>query len=89
MHYVYFLLLSNKDIYKGSTSDLKRRMGEHTDGKVTSTRNFRPTTLLGYEAYLLKSDAERRERFLKTTEGRRLLRQQLRDVLQSNNGEVA
>jgi hypothetical protein len=33
------------------------------------------------EAYLLESDARRRERFLKSTEGKRLLRQQIRDVL--------
>ena len=82
MHYVYFLLLSNKDIYKGSTADIKRRFQEHAQGKVESTRNFRPMLLLGYEAYYLKSDAERREKFLKTTEGRRLLRQQLKDILQ-------
>ena len=89
MHYVYFLRLSNKSVYKGCTADLKRRIREHMAGKVESTRNFRPMTLLGYEAYHLKSDAERREKFLKTTEGRRLLRQQLRDVLQSTHGEVA
>ena len=82
MYYVYFLLLSNKDIYKGSTGDLKRRMYEHEQGRVESTRNFRPFRLVGYEAYVLKSDAERREKFLKTTEGKRLLRQQIRDILQ-------
>jgi len=62
-------------IYKGITDDLKRRVSEHKLGKVTSTRNKKPLSLIHYEAYLLKSDAERRERFLKTTEGRRLLRQ--------------
>ena len=34
-----------------------------------------------YEAYGLESDARRRERFLKTTEGKRLLKQQIRDIL--------
>lgn len=81
MTYVYLLHLSNQDIYKGITDDLKRRLPEHINGKVESTRNYRPVALIGYEAYLLRSDAERRERFLKTTEGRRLLRQQYRDVL--------
>jgi len=81
MYYVYFLKLSNNDIYKGSAVDLKNRVAEHETGKVESTRNYRPLKLIGYEAYLLKSDAQRRERFLKTTEGIRLLKQQYRDVI--------
>ena len=81
MYYLYILLLANGNLYKGITSDLQRRVKEHKLGKVQSTRYKRPIKLIYYEAYLLKSDAERRERFLKTTKGRRLLRQQLRDVL--------
>jgi len=68
MIYVYFLLLSNNDIYKGSSDDLERRISEHMEGKVKSTKNYRPVKLIGYETYRLKSDAQRRERFLKTTE---------------------
>ena len=92
MTFVYLLKLSNGDIYKGSTDNLKQRLGQHQKGKVTSTKNYLPFTLLGYEAYVLKSDALRREMFLKTTEGRRLLRQQYRDSLCQTNdfsGEVA
>jgi putative endonuclease len=81
MHYVYILLLSNKDLYKGLTDDLKRRIGEHKAGKVKSTKKYQPIKLIHYEAYLIKEDAERREKFLKTTEGRRLLRQQLKELL--------
>jgi putative endonuclease len=32
--YVYFLQLSNGDIYVGSTDDLKRRFGSHSRGEV-------------------------------------------------------
>lgn len=81
MHYVYFLLLKNEKVYTGMSDDLRRRIDEHKAGKVESTRNFRPFRLIGYEAYILKSDAQRREKFLKTTEGKRLFRQQYRDVL--------
>ncbi len=63
------------------TSDLNRRFFEHKSGTVESTKNYLPVCLIGYEAYKMKSDAERREKFLKTTEGRRLLKQQYRDVL--------
>ena len=81
MYYVYFLKLVNGDVYKGLTNDLKRRVKEHSLGQVDSTKNYRPVALIGYEAYQLKSDAQRREKFLKTTEGRRLLKQQYRDIL--------
>ena len=83
MYYVYFLLLFNGDVYKGFCNDLKRRIMEHTSGKVTATRNYRPLCLIGYEAYLLKSDAQRREKFLKTTEGIKLLKRQYRDIINS------
>lgn len=81
MHYVYILLLNNGDLYKGSTASLMDRLAAHHNGKVESTKNFRPFKLIHYEVYQLKSDAERRERFLKTTEGKRLLRHQIKDIL--------
>ncbi|MDF1497382.1 MAG: GIY-YIG nuclease family protein [Patescibacteria group bacterium] len=81
MYYVYFLKLNNGNIYKGSTGDIQRRIGEHNNGKVASTCNHRPTVLIGFEAYTLKTDVQRREKFLKTTEGRRLLKQQYRDII--------
>ena len=89
MYYVYFLFLNNKDIYKGSSSNLKIRFKEHQLGKVESTRNYRPVKLIGYEGYVLQSDAQRRERFLKTTEGRRLLNQQYRDIIKKLSGGFA
>jgi len=84
-YYVYILQLKNGDLYKGSTDDLQRRIAEHQNGKVKSTKHYRPVTLIGYEAYCWKSDAIRRERFLKTTEGTRLLKQQYRDILKEHD----
>jgi putative endonuclease len=81
MYYVYFLFLNNEGIYKGITSDLKRRINEHKLGKVTSTKYKRPIKLIHYEAYLLKEDAERREKYLKTTYGRRDIKRQLSSLL--------
>ncbi len=72
-------------MYTGSTNDLKRRISEHRNGKVSSTKHKLPIKLLLYEGYLLKSDAQRREKFLKTTEGKRLLKQQIRDILKIEN----
>ncbi|MBN1778647.1 MAG: GIY-YIG nuclease family protein [Candidatus Buchananbacteria bacterium] len=42
MYYVYFILLSNKDVYKGFTDNVKRRWDEHRAGKVLSTANCKP-----------------------------------------------
>jgi putative endonuclease len=81
MHYVYILHMVNGQLYTGYTADLKRRFREHQAGKVKATVCRRPLKLIHYEAYSLKTDAQRRERFLKTTEGKRLLRQQIRDLL--------
>ena len=84
MIYVYFLKLSNGDIYKGLTESISRRIEEHKRGSVESTRNYRPFTFIGYEAFKLKTDAERREKFLKSTEGLRLLKLQYKDILEAS-----
>lgn len=84
MYYVYFLLLKDVKIYTGLTNDLRRRFAEHQNNKIASTRNKKPL-LIGYESYQNKSDAMRREKFLKTTEGKRLFRQQYRDILKEKN----
>lgn len=87
MYYVYFLRMNNCQIYTGSTKDLKSRMKQHELGRVKTTSKYLPVTLIGYESYSLKSDAQRRERFLKTTEGKRLFRQQFRDILEKHMGQ--
>ena len=72
MHYVY-VLVSEKDAkyYIGSTADLQRRFLEHNQGKVTSTKFRRPLVMLCYEAYSSKAIAQRRELFLKSSDGRK------------------
>ena len=80
MFYIYILLLSNKQLYTGFTDDLKRRIGEHKLGRVKFTSQRLPVKLIHYEAYVLKKDAQRREKYLKTTEGKRFLKQQLKEL---------
>ena len=81
MYYVYLLRMNNEQIYTGLTVDLKRRVDEHIHAKVSSTAKRLPCSLIGYEAYVLKPGAIRRERYLKTTEGKRLFKQQYRDII--------
>ncbi|MCK9578944.1 MAG: GIY-YIG nuclease family protein [Methanoregula sp.] len=81
---MYILLsLKDKKFYVGYTADLKRRFYEHSDGKVGSTKNRRPLKLICYEAYLHKQEAERRELFLKSSDGRKDLRKRLINTLQN------
>ncbi len=75
--------MGNGQIYTGSSNDLKSRISEHSRGNVRTTSKYLPIRLVGYEAYELKSDAQRREKYMKTTEGKRLFRQQFRDILQT------
>lgn len=79
MHYVYILqsLKNKKWLYKGSTTDIKRRIAEHNAGKNFSTAPYVPFKLIYYEAYLFKSDAEAREQYLKTSMGMRVIKKQL------------
>jgi putative endonuclease len=81
MFYVYILKLNNGQLYTGSTGDLKRRMREHKSKKVLATSNLQPCLLVHYEAYLKESDARRREKFLKRSEGKKLLKKQIKDLL--------
>ena len=83
MYYIYILQSLRKPdwLYKGSTSDLKKRVLEHNAGKNFSTAPCIPFKLIYYEAYLLKSDAEAREKYLKTSMGKRVIKKQLANYL--------
>ena len=83
MFYVYILKLNNGQLYTGYTADLRRRLSEHQAGKSAFTSERLPVELIHYEAYKLESDARRRERFLKSSEGKEMLRRQIRDLLQT------
>jgi putative endonuclease len=87
MYYVYILQSSKRKnwLYKGSTSDLKKRLTEHNAGKNFSTAPYIPFRLIYYEAYLLKEDAEAREMYLKTSMGMRVIKKQLKHFLESKN----
>jgi putative endonuclease len=79
MYYVYVLQSERDDgLYIGFTSDLSERLRQHNEGDSKSTSSRRPFELIYYEAYIIREDAEGRERFLKSGGGRRYLDKQLR-----------
>ncbi len=85
MFYIY-ILHSQKDgqLYTGFTPDLKSRMKSHESGYVTATKHRRPLTLIHYEAFLLESDAKRREMYLKGGNGKKELEKVLEDYFKKN-----
>jgi len=64
--YVY-VLKSDKNgaIYIGCTSDLKKRIQKHREGKTFSVKKLLPVKLIYFEAYRTKKEAFEREKRLK------------------------
>jgi putative endonuclease len=82
VHYTYVLFgQRDRKLYIGATSDLRKRLRLHAEGRVRSTAHRRPLTLLYYEACLSADDAYRRERYLKSGRGGRYLRTRLASSL--------
>jgi len=71
---VYVLQCSDGSFYKGQTRDLKRRMQEHKDGKVSHTSKHLPVDLIHWEYFYTREEAVKRESDLKTGYGRTWLK---------------
>ncbi|MFA6437283.1 MAG: GIY-YIG nuclease family protein [Candidatus Paceibacterota bacterium] len=78
-----YVLYSQKDskLYIGFTTNLKRRLTEHFHGHSKSTAFRRPFCLVFCEYFLSKKDAMRREKYFKTTDGKRTLKLMLKESL--------
>ena len=73
--YVYVLQsLRDQKHYIGRTSSLERRIDEHNQGIVKSTKNRRPLKLIYHEIFSDKISAGKRERFFKTGKGREFIK---------------
>lgn len=78
MHTVY-VLRSQKDgdLYIECTQDLKKRLEQHEDGRVRSTKGRLPMKLVYKEEYSDIYEAFRKERFYKSPNGKRELRKKI------------
>ena len=81
MFFYIYVLESFKDHerYIGYTNNLRKRLEEHNSGKNFSTKPRRPLRLIYFEACLNEDDAKQRERYFKSTIGRRYLSKRLRN----------
>ena len=84
MSFYVYLLQSLKDdkYYIGQTDNIEKRLQEHNDGKVISTKNRKPFKLIGYETYKDRDKARYREYKLKRHSGRKnnFIRELIKDM---------
>jgi len=68
MPYFTYILKSkkNNDIYVGSCENVLIRLQRHNDGKVKSTKGYKPWDLMEYKEFNTRSEAVNHEIFLKT-----------------------
>jgi predicted GIY-YIG superfamily endonuclease len=81
MYYVYLLLNAEGKRYIGYTSDLRKRLETHNQGKVKSTKGSK-WELVYYEAYKSKKDAMIREKRLKDGRAKYRLIERLRNSIE-------
>jgi len=80
--YCVYVLQSERDLllYHGYTTNIDKRILDHNAGNTISTSKRRPLKLVFCEFYLSKKDAMRREKYFKTTQGKRMLKLLLKDT---------
>jgi putative endonuclease len=84
MYFIYILKSElDNNFYVGYTHDIDQRLQDHENGNVTSTKNRRPLKLVYFEACLNQQDATHREKYLKTSWGKRYIKTRLKNYLTS------
>jgi putative endonuclease len=75
MFFVYIPHSETTDhLYTGYTTDVMQRLGQHNEGLTKSTKNRGPWKLVHCEEFATRAEAMRREKFLKSGQGRKELR---------------
>lgn len=73
MYTVYVLKDAKGKMYKGMTNDLPRRLKEHKLGHTRSTKHLQEPSVVYTEEHENRSEARKREKYLKSAAGRRFL----------------
>ncbi|MBU4299551.1 GIY-YIG nuclease family protein [Patescibacteria group bacterium] len=74
MVFLYILQsVKDKSYYIGITENIKDRLIKHNQGRVLSTKSKKPFILVRQEHYNSRSDAYKRERYLKSLKSRKVL----------------
>ena len=76
--FVYAIRCDDDSIYIGHSDNLRRRWNEHCAGQGADwTKSRKPIRIVHYEEYASREEAVTRERELKTTNGRRWLKEEI------------
>ena len=81
MYYVYVIYSEKfKKRYTGYCNDIDKRLDWHNELSEKSwTKKYRPWILIYFESFQMKTDAIKREKYLKTGVGRDFLKNKLPD----------
>ena len=78
MYFAYVLKsIEHEYFYKGHCSDLERRILQHNSGMTKSLRPYIPFRLVYFECFNTEAEAIKREKYFKTSAGRRYLKTKL------------
>ena len=91
MYFVY-VIKSEKDgnNYVGFTNNIEKRIEEHNKGFVSSTQARLPLHLIYFEVCLNQKDATQREKYLKSSWGKRYIKNRLKNYyIESNQKELS
>jgi putative endonuclease len=86
MYYTYILKsFKNNFLYVGSCENFEQRIKLHNDGKVKSTKAYRPWGIVETRLFKTRSEAYKEEMFLKTGQQKELLRKKYCSNLENIN----
>ncbi|PKK82700.1 MAG: endonuclease [candidate division Zixibacteria bacterium HGW-Zixibacteria-1] len=85
MYIVYVIKSASGRRYTGHTSDLERRLIEHNSGMCRTTKGESTWKVAYTEEYATRSDAMKREKWLKSGRGRDFLESILDKTISRNN----
>ena len=80
MYFVYAIKSINRNyIYVGMTNEVERRFDEHNTGKNKTTRPYKPFKLFYSEKFRTRTEARKREKYLKSGIGKEFLKSLIKD----------
>jgi putative endonuclease len=81
MYYVYILLNETKmRTYVGVSNNIHKRLENHNAGRVRSSSPYKPYKIIHTESFATLREARQKEKFYKSTTGRRRLREMFFEV---------
>ena len=78
MFYAYVLKsIVHEYFYKGHCENLEQRLKEHNSGMTTSIKTYIPFIIVYFEEFKSREEAIAREKYFKSSAGRRFLKNKL------------